>query len=256
MSLPFLHALPLLLWGCGPTASESEASRSLTILAASSLTEVFPALASVFESQHPEVEITLSFAGSQTLATHVRHGLEADVFASANSSHVQALAEEALALDPEPFATNTLVLALAPGYTGAVDLEQLPRVGSLIVGAPEVPVGSYTLALFEAAQRRFGNEWRAEVEARIVSREPSVRLVTAKVALGEADAAIVYASDVANQTLRHVLLPPELAPRATYFQVQLSGGPSPALAGAWMAFLKAEGQAILVSHGFSEATEE
>ncbi len=258
MNPRLLHVLPFLLWGCGASSSGSGDTERLTVLAASSLTNAFPALAEIFEAEHPGVKITLSFAGSQALATQVRHGLAADVLASANAAHVEALVEDGLVEDPQPFVANTLVLALAEGYTDAVDLEHLPQVGSLVVGASQVPVGRYTDKLLDAAQQRFGDDWRSGVEARIVSREPSVRLAAAKVAMGEADAAIIYSSDAASlAALQAVPLPEDLAPRATYFQARLEAGPSPDLAREWMAFVAGQrGQEIFAQQGFSEVSVE
>jgi len=241
----------LLSWGCG---GAPDAGRALTVLAASSLQPAFTALGSAFETEHPDVEVVLSFAGSQTLATQVRHGMAADVFASADALHVAALEQEGLAQDSRAFARNTLVLAVAADVD-PVDLASLDRVQSLVVGMPQVPVGRYTLQLLDAAQQVHGDAWRQGVDERIVSHEASVRLVLAKVAMGEADAAVVYASDLyGSEDLRGVALPADLVPTATYHHARLPGGPAPGLATDWMAFVQGPpGRQVLALHGFEVA---
>ncbi len=234
----------LLLLGCA-----SSESSELTVLAASSLTEAFGGLELAFEERHPELEVRLSFAGSQTLAMQVRHGLQADVMASADLAPLQALAQEDLVGPLRPFARNRLVLVVAEELP-VQDLEDLRAVGSLVVGGPEVPVGVYTSALLDEAQRLYGDAWRADVEALIVSREPNVRLVAAKVELGEADAAFVYATDVRGlEGMRVIPLP--MGPTVLYHHAALRTE-HPPLATAWLDFVEdEEGQAILLEQGFT-----
>jgi len=246
-----LYSLLSALTSCG-AHPEPARTRPLTVLAAASLTDAFTDIERGFEAAHPDVDVTLSFAGSQALATQVRHGLAADVFASADARHIDALASEGLVLAPRSFAENTLVLAVSETFGGAVDLEHLPDVGSLVVGADEVPVGRYTKTLLDTAQARYGDAWRAGVEARIVSREPNVRLVLTKVAMGEADAAIVYATDVAAMSgARAVPLPEGLSPRSAYLEARLTAAPAPELADAWLAYVASpQGRAALSARGF------
>lgn len=221
----------------------------LVVLAASSLTEAFGDLEERFESEHRGVDVVVAFAGTQTLATQVRQGLVADVIASADEAHAEALADEGLTEAPRVFAANALVLAT----TGDIDLERLPEVERLVVGAEEVPVGRYTEALLDAAEQRYGVDWRAAVEGRIVSREASVRHALAKLALGEADAAFVYATDLRSvDGIRGVPLPAELAPPTTLVHARLSSAPHPELADAWMAMVEGpEGRALLAARGFA-----
>jgi molybdate transport system substrate-binding protein len=243
----------LFLFGLG-CSCEPAASGSLTVLAASSLTEAFSELEAVFEAEHAGVDVVVSTAGSQKLVMQVRHGLAADVMASADERQLDALEESGDVAASGVFAGNTLVLGVGPG--APLDgLEALPTVGRLVVGADEVPIGRYTHALFRAAEGRFGPGWRTAVEARVVSREPNVRLVAAKVAMGEADAAIVYGSDVlAVSGIRAVAIPAGLAPEVVYRHARLVDAPSPPLADAWMRLVESpRGQAVLASHGFTEA---
>lgn len=235
------------LWLIGCAANDAD--RQLTVLAASSLTEAFTEAETAFERSHPGVDVALSFAGSQALATQVRHGIAADVFASANERHLAAVYDEGLTLPPRPLAANELVLAVRS--EAITELALLDQVERIVLGAPEVPVGSYADLLLSRAAETYGADWRERVDARVVSREPNVRLVLAKVAMGEADAAIVYRTDgVAAPALHLVPLP--LAPRATYTVAQLSAAPEPELAAEWLDWLLSdEGQALLGRHGFA-----
>jgi molybdate transport system substrate-binding protein len=233
--------------GCATTPTATP----VTVLAASSLSDAFSEVEAGFEADHPGVDVVISFAGTQTLATQLRHGLVADAIAAADGEHVAALAREGLVADDAPFATNRLVLALAPGVSAA-GLERLPDLGRIVLGAPEAPVGRYTARLLDAAEGRYGEAWRAAVEAAVVSREPSVRLVVAKLALGEADAALVYATDLEGAPgVRAVALPEDLAPLAVYHQARVVGSPHPDLARAWLDHVAGPaGRASLARHGF------
>lgn len=230
------------LGGCG-----APERTPLTVLAASSLTDVFGELERRFEAEHPEVDVVVAFGGTQALATQIRHGLRADVLASADEAHVTALAAEGLVEAPRPFAHNALVLAVADG-AGDVAWRDLPELERLVVGDADVPLGRYTSALLDDAGERYGAAWRAAVEARVVSREPHARAVSAKVALGEADAAIVYATDV---PVGHRAIGWPDGPVATYHHAALTEAPEPGLARAWTTFVASpDGRAALEAHGF------
>src|SRR3989442_8885641 len=120
-------------------------------------------------------------------------GARADVLAWGDERQVRALVDADLAVAPRTFARNEPVIVVPAGNPAAIHaLLDLPRAQRIVVGAPDVPIGAYTLRILEAASSRYGPGFRAEVEARIASRELNVRQVLAKVRLGEADAAIVY----------------------------------------------------------------
>lgn len=244
--------LPLVACGGAGQGSPERPATSLTILAAASLTDVFSDLEGVFEAGHPGVEVQISFAGSQTLASQIRQGIAADVFASADALQIRPLVEEGLVEEPRPFAQNALVLALSDSAPPGVDLEHLPLVDSLVVGDEQVPVGRYTAAMLDAAQLRYGAEWRRRVEAAVVSREPNARLILTKVALGEATTAVVYATEVASAAgVRAVALPTDLAPLTTCFHARLAGAGAPALAAEWMALVEStKGRTALRARGF------
>jgi molybdate transport system substrate-binding protein len=245
--------LALGLLGCTAT----DARQGLEVFAASSLTDVFTALEPGFEARHPDVDLRLAFGGSQALRLQLEHGARAAVFASADARQVQALAAAGRVRRQAVLAENRLVLVTPPDDpAGIAGVEGLGR-GRLVLGGGEVPIGAYAEALLDAATARLGPEWRARVEASIASREPNVRLVLAKVELGEADAAIVYRTDaVGVPGVRVVPVPAELDVRARYPIATVSASAHPELAAQFVAFVRsAEGRAVLVARGFEAPSE-
>jgi molybdate transport system substrate-binding protein len=230
------------------------AAAQLTVFAASSLRDAFQDLGRSFEEQHPGTSVSFNFAGSQELRTQVEHGARADVLASADPRTLHALADAGLALQPQVFARNEPVIVVPAGNPAGIhSLADLPRARRLVIGAPEVPIGEYTVRILEAASRRYGPAFGASVEARVASRELNVRQVLGKVALGEADAAIVYRTDAlaSRGAVEVISIPPELNVLAEYPIAVLPGAPSPGLARAFVELvLSSAGRAALARHGF------
>ncbi|HYV67124.1 MAG TPA: molybdate ABC transporter substrate-binding protein [Myxococcales bacterium] len=200
-------------------AARSEGPRELTVYAAASLREAFAELGKAFERDHPQTKVVFSLAGSQELRTQIEHGAPADVFASADWKHMQALVAAKLASGPRNFVRNEPVVVVPKGNpAGLRTLADLPRAKRIVVGAPEVPIGAYTLQILDAASKRYGAAFGAAVEAHVVSREPNVRQVISKVALGEADAAIVYRTDalVSKGGVEVIAIPEDLNVVAEY----------------------------------------
>src|SRR5882762_10283735 len=226
----------------------------LTVFAASSLRDAFQDLGRNLEQQHPGTSVSFNFAGSQELRTQVEHGARADVFASADPRTLRALAGAGLALEPQVFARNEPVIVVPAGNPAGIhSLADLPRARRLVVGAPEVPIGEYTVRILEAASRRYGPAFGAAVEARVVSRELNVRQVLAKVTLGEADAAIVYRTDAASskQNVEVIAIPADLNVQAEYPIAVLTRSKQPALAGEFVRLvLSPSGGEVLARFGF------
>ena len=252
--------LPLVV-GASEAKSEDKKSpagerQELIVFEAASLRDVFARLARTFESEHPGTVVITNAAGSQELRAQIEHGAAADVFASADRKHMDALVAAGLVVGPSRFTCNEPVLvvrkALAPTITSLADL---PRVERIVVGAPEVPIGAYTLQILGNANRnaRYGADFSERVQAKVVSRELSVRQVLAKVVLGEADAGVVYRSDVATAQgkVQVITIPPALNVTAEYPIGVLSKAPSPALARQWLVLVKSpQGAAALREAGF------
>lgn len=229
-------------------------AQGLTVFAASSLTDAFTALARAFEAAHPGTRVALDFASSSTLATQILQGAPADVFASANRTQVDRIVAAGLQRDaPSAFAGNRLVI-LTPERSTITSLADLARPGTLLVlAAPQVPAGGYADALLDAAASVYGTAVVDRIRANVVSREPNVRQTAAKVALGAADAAIVYATDARGlRGVRAVALPSALQPVIVYPLILLRGGSHPDEATAFRAFvLSPAGRAALASFGFA-----
>ena len=176
---------------CGDSGGSSgDADTTVTVLAAASLTKTFTEIAKEFESQHQGAKVALSFGGSSDLVSQIQQGAPADVFASADEANMAKLTGDHLeASDPVDFASNTLEIATPPGNpAGIASFADLDKAGvNVVVCAPEVPCGA-------AAQKA---EAATGVTIHPVSEEESVTDVLAKVSSGEADAGLVYVTDVA-----------------------------------------------------------
>jgi molybdate transport system substrate-binding protein len=199
LKLVALLAGLVLLAGCG-----GDGDGPLTVYAASSLTEVFEQLA-------PDARF--NFAGSDELATQLREGAQADVYAAASPRYPGELFDEGIIDAPVVFATNRLVIAVPSGNPAEIrELDDLAAADvRLVVGGEGVPIGDYTRELL-------GRAGRLDVLERVVSEEEDVKGVLAKVALGEADAGFVYATDAqaAGDDVVAIELPSELQGRIEY----------------------------------------
>lgn len=235
-------------------ASGARAEEPLRVFAAASLTEAFRDIAAAFEKAHG-MPVELNLAGSQILRTQIEQGAPADVFASADLLQADALRQEGLMPGHEVFARNALVLVV-PARGARVRLfEDIARPGlKIVVAGPSVPAGLYTLQVLArvGGSGRFGDHFRSHVQANIASHETSVRLVLAKVALGEADAGFVYETDAAASDNVLAIPIPEGNNVAVEYPIGVvAEGPRAAHARAFVDFVLGEsGQAILRKHGF------
>ncbi|MBA2530389.1 MAG: molybdate ABC transporter substrate-binding protein [Euzebyales bacterium] len=240
--------LSALVLACACAGDGAEAPVELTVFAASSLIEAFEGMRSAFAEHHPDTDVTFNFAGSQRLAAQIAQGAPADVFASASGAQMDAVVEAGLAEgQPRPFAGNRLQIAVEPGNPkGIATLRDLAAADvKLVLGALQVPAGRYAAEALEAAG----------VDVEPVSLETDVRQVLSKVALGEADAGIVYVTDVtgAGAQVEGVPIPAEDNVPVTYPIVALAEAPNPGMAADWVDFVLSDrGQSILADHGFSE----
>jgi molybdate transport system substrate-binding protein len=245
-----------LLLGASCKGDAGTRRQQLLVYAASSLSDAFDALAEVYEQHYPDTSVLLNFAGSQTLRFQLERGARADIFASGNEEHIAALVQGGRISRHESFAHNELVVAV-PRHnpSGLRSFADLPRARQIVVGHPRSPIGSYTETLLVKAAQRFGRDFRKRVESRIVSRESNVRLVLAKVELGQADAAIVYRSDVARSNrATPIALPPELGVQAHYYIGPLETSRSCAGTQAWLTLLRQPiGRSVLQRHHLTTA---
>lgn len=227
----------------------AEPTGEVTVLAASSLTEAFEQIAEAFEADHPGVEVELTFDASSALATQIREGVPGDVFASADETSLAQVVDAGLGEgEPARFASNRLQIAVPRGNPAGVGSLADLASGDLRLAlcAPEVPCGSYARQSFE----------RAGLGVPAASEEENVRGVLTKVALGEADAGIVYVTDVlANGDVEGIDLPDAAQVVAAYPALALRDAPNPTAAAAFVAYLSStEARGILVRLGFGPPT--
>lgn len=244
----------LALTGCSSSVAEPStpvdaASRPtvvLTVGAASSLTNVFAQIGEAFMRDHPGVTLRFSFAASSSVAAQIEQGAPLDVFASAGTTAMQPVADAGLVSDVRAFATNSLGIATPPGNPAGVSgLEDLPGV-SVLVCQPQVPCGGAASALFDL------NELAVEP----VSLEPDVRSVLTKIEADEADAGIVYVTDLreAGDRVVGIEIPAARNVSTTYQAATVTSSPHAAEAGAFVAFLTSpEAQAVLSAAAFAPA---
>jgi molybdate transport system substrate-binding protein len=242
--------------GCGADAAEEEAAepQEITVFAASSLTDAFNEMAEAFKAQNEGVAVVLNYAGSTQLAAQLSEGAAADVFASANSTQMQVAVDAGriTAGSEKLFVSNRLtVIVPADNPAGITALEDLAQPGvQMILAVTGVPVRQYT----DEIVATFPADFQENFYANMVSEEENVRQVSAKVALGEADAGIVYTSDVtpdiADQVLQ-IAIPEAQNVVATYPIAPLADAAAPTLAQSFINFVLSEdGQAILARWGF------
>ncbi|MER7759045.1 molybdate ABC transporter substrate-binding protein [Streptomyces sp. NPDC097619] len=232
--------------GKSAEASTAPEAANLTVLAASSLTDVFKTAGAAYEKSHPGTKVTFSFAGSQELAAQVKQGAPADALVTADTKTMDGLTAE-LSGTPAVIAKNRLVIATAPGNPHKVGaLKDLADTKlKVVLAAPEVPVGRYSQKILDAQK----------VTVKPVSQEPNVRAVLSKVELGEADAGLVYKTDAekAAGKVEAVVIPDEQNAIASYPAAALKDSKNAAAAAAFVAWLSTpEAQKILQEAGFQQ----
>lgn len=247
-------AAALILGGCKSAAPPApEPQRDLTVFAATSLKDAFTAAATEFKKAAPEVNVVFNFAGTQELRTQVEQGAKADVFAGADTKHVDELTRQGLVAGSKVFAENEPVLVVTKDSTIKAFAE-LPSAQKVVLGAAEVPIGRYSAQILDKATKVLGGEFATKVNEKVVSRELNVRQVLAKVTLGEAEAAIVYRTDVsaaAKEKVNVVEIPAEMNVVARYPIAVVAKSEHAADAQRWVDWVTSDaGRAVLQSGGF------
>lgn len=255
-ALTLLAVLALVLTGCAPSgadetgatgtpADNAPTSQDLAVYAAASLAPAFDEIAALLERQDPSVDVQISYDGSATLATQIRAGAPADVFASADQRTMQPLSDDGLTGPTTLFAANTLRIAVAPGNPLAIEtLADLARPGVItVVCAAQVPCGAASAVLLA----------QAGVALTPASEEQNVTAVVTKIAGGEADAGLVYATDVAANPGRIDEVTPAGANTVVgHYPIAVVADSAHAAAARVFVdlVLSPAGQAVLAAHGF------
>jgi molybdate transport system substrate-binding protein len=230
----------------GPSGSAAPGTATLTVSAAASLTDVFNQLGKTFESQNPGSSVRFNYGGSSDLAQQIVNGAPADVFAAANTSTMATVDKAGLVAGrSEVFVTNVLQIAVAPGDPKGIhtfaDLTK-PDL-KVVVCAPQVPCGSAAVQVEKATG----------VTLKPVSEESDVRSALSKVSTGDADAALVYVTDVksSNGKVAGVDFPEAAKALNQYPIAVLKNAPRADLAAKFVALVRGpDGQQVLKNAGF------
>lgn len=254
--------LLLILAGCGNSGSaqggngggdQPFAGEDLTVFAAAHFTEAFKDLKQAFEKK-TGADVTISFAGTQTLRTQIEHGANPDVFASANLHHMKAVKKEGYVDHYKVCDYNSLIVIIPKkNQAGLKNFKDLAhKQYKLVIGVKNVPIGSYTRKVLENADQKFGDGFKQKVMANVVSFEPNVKKVTSKVTLGAADAGFVYPTALTPSVAKKVKtikIPDGLNVEATDTIAVLKNSKHSKLAKKWVQFvLSDQGQHILAKH--------
>jgi molybdate transport system substrate-binding protein len=246
----FAAAVVALSCGAAPGEHPERPAGSITVFAAASLTDSFKALGDAYQKANAGPTVKFNFAGSPTLVTQIEQGAPADVFASADTANMDKLRTDGFTdgASPSVFAHNKLEIVVAPGNPKHISgLADLAKPGVIYISAgPTVPAGKY-------ASQALGS---AGVKVTPKSLETDVKSVVSKIELGEADAGIVYATDVraAGSKIAGVEIPDQHNVVATYPISSLKATKNMALAQSFIQFaVSPDGQAILASYGFQKA---
>jgi molybdate transport system substrate-binding protein len=254
-SFSVVAAVLLLAAGCsaiseqaGSDSRSGPSGQTLTVFAAASLKTTFTELGTEFERSHAGTEVTFSFGGSSDLVTQLQQGAPADVFASADTTNMdKATGDDLVQGDPLNFASNTLEIAVPPDnpaeITSFVDLSK-PGV-KLVVCAPQVPCGTATQKV----------ETATGIQLKPVSEENSVTDVLNKVTSGEADAGVVYKTDVKGAEDKVMGVPfPEASEVVNVYPIAvLAGSENADLAQQFVDLVTSDqGQQVLADAGFAK----
>ena len=267
-----LLVLVIVLAGCGSSGSTSaggdggsggvggEQGGTLTILAASSLTDAFAELGNIFEQQYPGTTVKTSLGASSELLAQIQQGAPADVFASAAEEEMNIAVKDGLvAGQPQIFVKNReFIMVPEDNPANIKSLEDLSKPNiKLVLAAKDVPAADYALEILGKANKVYGSGFKREVLSSVVSREADVRASVNRVVVGDADATFGYKSDYTpdiRDKVKIITIPPNLNIIATYPIAVLEDAKEPGLAKKWVDLVTSkEGQKVLEQWNFEPA---
>jgi molybdate transport system substrate-binding protein len=260
----------IVLAGCGGSGSAGgnggsgggggEHGGTLTILAASSLTDAFGELGKTFEQQNPGTTVKTSFGASSDLLAQIQQGAPADVFASAAEEEMNTAVKDGLVSGkPVVFVKNREVIMVPKDNPANIQsLEDLSKPGiKLVLAAEGVPAADYAAEILDKADKVYGPDFKQEILSNVVSRETDVRASVNRVVVGDADTTFGYASDYTpdiRDKVKIVSIPENLNIIATYPIATLKDAKEPDLAKEWVDLVtSSEGQQVLKKWGFEPA---
>jgi molybdate transport system substrate-binding protein len=235
---------------------------TLTILAASSLTDAFGELGNTFEEQNQGVEVKQTFGASSDLLAQIQQGAPADVFASAAEEEMNTAVKDGLVpRKPEVFVKNREVIMVPkdnPANINSLDDMAKPDT-KLVLAAKDVPAADYAIEILGKANKEYGPDFEQDVLSNVVSREVDVRASVNRVVVGDADATFGYASDYTpdiRDKVKVIKIPPEQNIVATYPIAALKDAKAPELAKKWVDLVTSEeGEKVLEKWNFEPAAK-
>jgi molybdate transport system substrate-binding protein len=246
--------------GGGSDGGGEEQGGTLTILAASSLTDAFGELGNTFEEQNQGVEVKQSFGASSDLLAQIQQGAPADVFASAAEEEMDTVEKDDLVSGkPRVFVKNREVIMVPKDNPANINsLEDMARPDiKLVLAAKDVPAADYAVEILGKANKEYGPDFEQDVLSKVVSREADVRASVNRVVVGDADATFGYASDYTpdiRDKVKVIKIPPDLNIIATYPIASLKDAENPELAKKWVDLVTSEeGQKVLEEWNFEPA---
>jgi molybdate transport system substrate-binding protein len=263
-----LLVLVIILAGCGGSGGgngesgggSGEQGGTLTILAASSLTDAFGQLGKTFEQQNPGTTVKMSFGASSDLLAQIQQGAQADVFASAAEEEMNTAVKDGLVSGkPAVFVKNReIIMVPKDNPANILSLEDLSKPNiKVVLAAKDVPAADYAVEILGKANKVYGSDFKQKVLSNVVSREADVRAAVNRVVVGDADATFGYASDYTpdiRDKVKVITIPPNLNIIATYPIATLKDTKEPALAKKWVDLVtSSEGQEVLKKWGFEPA---
>lgn len=235
---------------------------TLTILAASSLTDAFAELGNTFEQQNPGTTVKTSLGASSDLLAQIQQGAPADVFASAAEEEMNITVKDGLvAGKPEVFVKNREIIMVPEDNPANIKgLEDLSKPNiKLVLAAKDVPAADYALEILGKANKVYGSGFKQEVLSNVVSREADVRASVNRVVVGDADATFGYKSDYTpdiRDKVKVITIPTNLNIIATYPIAALKDAKEPGLAKKWVDLVTSkEGQKVLKKWNFEPAAD-
>lgn len=255
------------LTGCGQDSTDSgsggggkKQGGTLTILAASSLTDAFGELAKTFEKQNAGVEVKQTFGSSSDLLVQIQQGAPADVFASAAEEEMDTAVEDGLVDGkPEIFVKNREVVMVPKDNPANIQsMRDLAKPDiKLVLAQKDVPAADYALEILDKANDQYGSTFEQDVLSNVVSREADVKASVNRVVVGDADATFGYASDYTpdiRDRVKVIPIPPDLNIIATYPVAALKDAKDTGLAKKWVELVTSKrGQRVLKKWNFEPA---
>jgi len=231
----------------------------IRVMAAYSLKESFDEIKRQFENTHTNIDVEINYAGSQQLVSQIEHGVNADIFACANKEYMEQLNKQGLMVNPKVFAHNKLIIAVSANAKNVNTLNDLVKTHvKLAIAAQTVPIGKYTLELLTNLEKSgtVSPNYRRKYLNNVISNELNVKDVLAKIELEEADAGVVYKTDITREKtnkIRILNINDKYNVTITYSIAILKDSKNKQSAQLFISYiLSNEGQKILRNKGFTK----